>query len=68
MNLPSDQHLFSIKEAAEVLFGKPKDKWAQGSYKRTRRLVQLGFIKAMKDGTKTYIKRKDLAEFLGYDE
>jgi hypothetical protein len=68
MNLPSDQHMFTIKEVSEILFGKPKDKWAQGSYKRTRRLVKLKFIKAMKDGTKTYIMRKDLLEFLGYNE
>ncbi len=66
--LPSNQHLFTIKEASEILFGLPEDKFSQSNYKRTRRLVQKGLIEAIKDGNKSYIKRKTLLQFLGYDE
>ena len=66
--LPSKQHLFTIKEASEILFDAPKDKASQSNYKRTRRLVQKGLIEAIKDGNKSYIKRKTLLQFLGYDE
>lgn len=66
--LPSNQHLFTIKEASEILFGSPEDKFSQSNYKRTRRLVKKGLIEAIKDGNKSYIKRKTLLQFLGYDE
>tara|TARA_E500000081_G_scaffold134240_1_gene146480 strand:+ start:674 stop:901 length:228 start_codon:yes stop_codon:yes gene_type:complete len=66
--LQSNQHLFTIKEASEILFGAPADKFSQSNYKRTRRLVQKGIIDAFKDGNKTYITRKTLLTFIGYDE
>ena len=63
MTLP-DQHLFTLQETGNILFGQPIDGQDKKYVRRVRRLVKNKLLIAIKDGTKMYINRQTLQKFL----
>mgnify|MGYP003649687925 FL=1 len=63
MTLP-DQHLFTLQETGNILFGQPIDGQDKKYVRRVRRLVKNKLLIAIKDGTKMYINRQTLQRLL----
>ena len=66
MKLPENQHLFTVKEVGDFMFGEQKKD--QTNMRKIYRLIKAGFIDCIKDGKRRYITRKAIFKFLGEDE
>jgi hypothetical protein len=67
MNLPDNQHLFTVAEIGDFMFG-PNPKSNETNKRRVYRLIESGLIDCIKDGSRIYITRKAVYSFLGINE